>query len=114
MFNDDEADEKIMKSTNPYEIKAIGGSVKNFIRQRWEQEAKKIATEACMNKFSQNLELLDILLKTGNKKIGEASKDPLWGIGKALHDEDVLDSTNWPGENILGNVLMYVREQLKY
>ena len=114
MFNDDDADDKIMRSTNPYEIKKIGGFVKNFIRQKWEQEAKRIASEACMCKFSQNLDLLDILLETGQKKIGEASKDPLWGIGKSLEDPGVLDCTNWPGENILGNVLMYVREQLKY
>jgi len=113
IFNDDNAHAKIMQSRNPYEIKKLGRDVRNFIKQKWEQEAKKIAIEGCLAKFSQNTELLDALLRTEKKTIGEASKDPIWGIGKSLDAADVLDSDSWTGENVLGNALMYVREQLQ-
>ena len=63
-------------------------------------------------KFSQNSHLLEILLETGQKEIGEASKDPFWGIGRSLNDPSVLDKNSWTGENLLGNTLMYIREQL--
>ena len=65
-----------------------------------------------MAKFSQNHDLLKALIETGTKAIGEASRDPLWGIGKSLDHPNVLDKDDWQGENILGNVLMNVREQL--
>lgn len=113
LFNDDDVQQKIMQSNNPYEIKKLGGNVKNFVKQRWEQEAQKIVTDACVCKFSQNAELLRELFNTGNKEIGEASKDTFWGIGKSLDDVNILDHKSWTGQNTLGNVLMYVREQLQ-
>ena len=113
LFCDDETQQKIMVSSNPYEIKRLGGKVKNFVQQRWELAAKKIVTEACLCKFTQNAELYHELTNTGSKIIGEASKDLFWGIGKSLDDLTVLDNTDWPGENTLGNVLMDIREQLK-
>ena len=113
LFDDDETHAKIMQSSNPFEIKALGSRVKQFVKQRWEQLAKQVIKEACQAKFTQNADLLDILVDTDNKVIGEASKDPFWGIGKSLDDPNVLDNTNWMGENLLGNTLMYLRDQLK-
>ena len=113
LFNDDLSQSKIMKSMDPYVIKRLGRAVNNFVQQKWERVAKQIALDGCLAKLTQNKELLDALLKTGSKTIGEASKDSFWGIGKSLDDPSVFDSHAWPGENLLGNVLTYVREQLK-
>ena len=112
LFDDDYTHAKIMHSTNPFEIKSLGGKVRGFVRQKWEQHARQIVTEGCMAKFTQNHELLKALIETGNKAIGEASRDPLWGIGKSLAHPNVLAADDWQGENILGNVLMNIREQL--
>lgn len=112
LFDDDYTHSRIMHSTNPFEIKSLGGKVRGFVKQRWEQQSRRIATEGCMAKFSQNHDLLKALIETGTKAIGEASRDPLWGIGKSLDHPNVLDKDDWQGENILGNVLMNVREQL--
>ena len=113
LFNDDLSQSKIMKSMDPYLIKKLGKGVKDFIQQRWEREAKQIALDGCLAKFTQNKDLLDALLETDRKTIGEASRDSLWGIGMSLDDPKVLDSSAWSGENLLGNILTYVREQLQ-
>jgi ribA/ribD-fused uncharacterized protein len=112
LFEDDETHGKIMLTTNPYQIKSLGSRVKNFIRQKWEINARQIALEACQEKFTQNTVLFDTLKETGNKTIGEASTDPFWGVGKSLNDVGVLDKDLWTGNNLLGKVLMSLREQL--
>ena len=97
---------------DPYQIKALGSRVKNFIEQKWQNNARQIAFDACHEKFMQNSLLLDVLKETGNKTIGEASTDPFWGVGKSLSHVDVLNEDLWTGDNLLGNVLMALREQL--
>ena len=112
LFEDDETHGKIMLTSNPYQIKALGSRVKNFIEQKWQSNARQIAFDACHEKFTQNSLLLDVLKETGNKTIGEASTDPFWGVGKSLSHVDVLNEDLWTGDNLLGNVLMALREQL--
>lgn len=113
LFNDDEAHVKIMQTSNPYVIKNLGSRVKNFVKISWENQTKHLALDACLAKFSQNKDLPDFLIETGRRIIGEASKDPLWGIGQNLAHPGVLDKDTWTGDNLLGQVLMTVREQLK-
>lgn len=114
LFNDDLAHSKIMLTTDPYAIKKLGSRVRNFVKPRWEREAKKIAQDACMAKFSQNERLREVLLETNGKRIGEGSKDVIWGIGMSLDNENVLNTNLWHrGQNLLGEILTYVREQLQ-
>ena len=40
-------------------------------------------------------------------------KDTRWGIGLSAEDDRVLDESQWQGENLLGKVLMQVRQELK-
>ena len=113
MFNDDVAAAKIMNCTSTYRIKMLGQSVKGFVKPQWEREAKKIALKANRAKFAQNPGAAQFLLLTGNKKILEASWDKFWGIGVDLNDPNVLDSTQWCGDNTMGDVLVTVRDELK-
>lgn len=113
LFNDDYCRTRIMQTTNPFEMKFHGSKVKNVDRQKWEHHARAIALDGCIAKFAQNPNLLDALMSTGNKVIGEASKDPLWGTGKSLDDGDVLDPSSWFGTNLLGQILMSVRERFQ-
>ena len=39
--------------------------------------------------------------------------DTRWGIGLSAEDDRVLDESQWQGENLLGKVLMQVRQELK-
>ena len=112
LFNDDATHYKIMHTSSPYEMKYLGGRVSNFVGQAWVNESEKIATDACLAKFTQNGELKRALLETGSKTLAEASYDKQWGVGLSLDDEALLDGP-WTGNNLLGKVLMNVREHLQ-
>ena len=112
IFNDDATQAKIMRETSPYEMKKLGGKVANFVEHIWLKESERVATEACLAKFSQNDHLKVCLLETGQKNLVEASWDKHWGAGLALDHNSILTGP-WTGNNLLGKVLMRVREQLK-
>jgi ribA/ribD-fused uncharacterized protein len=66
-----------------------------------------------MAKFSQNSQLKDFLLTTGQRIIVEASPlDTIWGIGLAQDNPKAHHPKTWRGENLLGFALMVTREQL--
>ena len=113
IFDDDNSHALIMRSSNPYEMKKIGGRIRNFVGQIWTREAEAIAFQGCMAKFSQNEQLETALLNSGNKLLGEASKDIWWGVGTTLESVEVLHKDSWTGDNLMGKVLMAVREELK-
>ena len=112
LFNDEVAYNRIMNATEPYEMKKEGRSVKNFIVQQWEQHAERIAFEGCLSKFEQSNSLKEILLSTNDKELIEASKDLFWGAGLTLDSKDILRKNAGTGLNVLGKVLMRVRETL--
>ena len=58
--------------------------------------------------------LKNYLLKTGDKILVEASPyDDIWGIKMRKEDKGVTNPNNWKGTNLLGFVLMQVRDELK-
>ena len=60
------------------------------------------------NVFSQKL------ISTNNKILVEASPfDKIWGVGLDQNNPDILDENKWKGQNLLGKVLMNVRNKLK-
>ena len=40
-------------------------------------------------------------------------RDVRWAIGLPAEDDRILDESQWQGENLLGKVLMQVRQELK-
>ena len=74
---------------------------------KWNQEREQIATQGIMaNKM--------LLMATGDTTIGEASpSDSTWGIGLSMKDSADKDQTKWTGENLLGKILMSVRNSLQ-
>jgi ribA/ribD-fused uncharacterized protein len=65
-------------------------------------------------KFSQHESLKNYLLQTGDKIIVEASPfDKIWGIGMAKNNIHAMNPFEWKGDNLLGFVLMEVRDSLK-
>jgi ribA/ribD-fused uncharacterized protein len=113
-FGDTETANLIMQETSPREQKALGRKVKNFDAAAWDTVCQDIVYEGLLEKFSQNPELKDVLLDTGDRIIVEASPyDTIWGIGLGEHDPRALDQSQWRGKNYLGNVIMRVRDELK-
>ncbi|MBQ5453396.1 MAG: NADAR family protein [Bacteroidales bacterium] len=114
LFNDLEIYGKIFEAKTPQEFKNLGKLVKNYDSNTWNAHKDRIVIEGNIAKFSQNPDLKNFLLSTGDKILAEASPvDKIWGIGLPEDDVRVLDPANWQGENHLGNALMKVREMLR-
>ncbi|MDR1069178.1 MAG: NADAR family protein, partial [Gracilibacteraceae bacterium] len=65
-------------------------------------------------KFSQNKEMREYLLSTGNRVLVEASPmDTIWGIGFGKDNEKAYDPNAWRGKNLLGFALMEVRDEIR-
>lgn len=113
LFQDHETLEKILDADSPAEAKKLGREVKNYDDKVWLANRYEIVKQGNYHKFSQNRELKTFLLNTKDRVIVEASPvDPIWGIGMASDDKDVLNVAKWKGLNLLGFALMEVRDEL--
>ena len=114
LFNDNEANLKIMEEKDPKVYKELGRQVKGFSPKIWDEKKFKIVVEGNLAKFSQNEKLKQYLLNTKDKILVEASPyDKIWGIGMDENDKDILNPEKWKGQNLLGKALMKVREIIK-
>ncbi|MDR2940628.1 MAG: NADAR family protein [Clostridiales bacterium] len=114
LFEDKEIEQLIMASPNPKQIKALGRKVKNFKEALWLKLRYSIVLNGNYLKFSQNKNMRDILLATGDKVLVEASPlDKIWGIGYSKSNVEASVPQNWRGSNLLGFALMEVRDELK-
>ena len=110
-FNDQSTYHKIMMATNPGTIKALGREVRDYKESVWNSKRMHVMYLANYFKFSQNTELKERLLATGNRLLAEASAtDTIWGIG--LSEQQAANGASWQGTNLLGQVLMQVRRDL--
>ena len=87
--------EEFMVLTNPVAAKRLGRKVQ--LRKDWEKVKVGIMEEIVRNKFSQNPELKEKLLNTGDRLLIEGVKDNFWGGTR----------------NELGKILMKVRMELR-
>ena len=114
LFNDEEVFGEIMAATSPRDYKKLGRKIRNFESKVWDEKKYEIVVNGNKAKFSQNPELKEYLLSTGNAILAEASPyDKIWGIG--LYPSNAAKGTveDWRGENLLGFALMEVRDSLK-
>ena len=112
-FGDDEIAAQILETEEVAEIKALGRKVAGYDDNIWNGVRQIVIYQGLMEKFTQNAELKDKLLKTGNAVLAEcAVKDMICGIGLSMRDLDRLEMKKWKGQNLLGYTLMMVRERL--
>jgi len=98
-----EDERKTFANLNPSDAKKKGRHVTLRKDIDWESVKTVWMYEICKAKFSQNEELRDRLLATGDEYLEEGNTwgDRIWG------------TVNGIGENRLGKILMRVREELK-
>ncbi len=113
LFNDSDALKVIMGTDDPSVQKRAGRLVQNYNNEEWEKVRYQVMLEAVKSKFFQNKKLGKILLSTKNKTIVEYGPDKIWGCGLYPQDLDILSQDKWPGTNLLGKVLMEVRNKLQ-
>ncbi len=114
IFNDLEAAELILKNEDPKEQKALGRLVKNFDATVWDKVADEVVYSANLAKFSQNKDLKEKLLATGDKLIVECSPyDKIWGNGMSITETLSTPEEEWKETNRLGKAIMRVRTTLR-
>ena len=104
----------ILKEVTPGKIKAYGGKryLKKFNNKIWEKERINIMETALYLKFSQNDYLKKYLLDTGSSNLYEAShRDAIWGIGFGVNQALKIPKNEY-GKNLLGLLLMKIRQRL--
>lgn len=111
LFENTKIANKILQETKPKIIKNLGRKVSNFNENIWNENKKKIVYKGNYFKFTQNEKLKEILIKTENKILVEASPyDKIWGIG--IDTKQAIEGKKWEGLNLLGNILMDVRKKI--
>ncbi len=114
IFGDLESAGKIMAEEDPAAVKQLGRSAKNFDERIWAGIRQIEAYNGLLAKFSQNEDLKQQLLATGDAVLCEcAFRDEVWGIGVSMKGDRYKDMSKWRGQNLLGYALMEVRERLK-
>ena len=114
LFKDEEAYQLIIKETSQKKIKEYGRKIKNFNDEEWNKNKINIVVQGNILKFSQNEDLKQFLIDTGDKILVEASPtDKIWGIGLDQYNPDSRNPLKWKGQNLLGFSLMKVRDIIK-
>jgi len=91
----------IKKAASPREARNLGQKV--TLRSDWEMIKDQVMYECVLAKFTQHHDLRTQLLNTGSEELIEDSPiDAYWGRG--------IDGT---GKNMLGQILMRVRSELR-
>lgn len=91
-----------------------GRGVQYFDDKIWIKTRKEIVYRGVREKFRQNPEFAEKLEKIGEEIIAEcAVKDRIWGIGCSMKDENRFCIDRWRGQNLLGKILMQVRDDIR-
>jgi ribA/ribD-fused uncharacterized protein len=103
---------KGVSSSDMAHVKALGRQVSGFDEGKWVAARQDIVVQGNTHKFKQNANLLDKLIKTGDKKIVEASpRDRIWGIG--FGEKNALNQRERWGSNLLGIALEETRKLMQ-
>lgn len=92
---------ELFSEADPRTAKRLGRKVQ--LRPDWEEVKYDIMYEIVKAKFTQNEDLKEKLLATGDEYLEEGNN---WG-------DKVWGTVNGEGENNLGKILMRVREELR-
>jgi ribA/ribD-fused uncharacterized protein len=107
---------------SPAKMKEVGRvteeSGDSYSQELWTQNKVDVMLRCAKEKFRQNPHLRDALLATGDAELVEASRrDLFWGSGVEIQAlEKQADTVQWRiagGRNMMGVVLMWVRDWLR-
>lgn len=110
--HDDTTAASILATPYPKDQKALGRCVANWDDDAWDEVKEKVVEKGSYLKFSQNKQLREKLLLTGERELVEASaSDRVWGVG--FNAKEALSRREEWGTNLLGKCLTRARERIK-
>lgn len=102
-FEGTEHEEIVRNAKSPMEAANMGRERTRPLRKDWEIVKDDIMRKAVKCKFQTHKDIREILLGTGEEEIvEETTNDYYWGIG-----------TDKTGKNMLGKILMEIREEFR-
>ncbi len=102
-FDDVAYRKRIRQARTPMAAAQLGRDRSRKLRKDWESVKVSVMRAAVLAKFTQHPELRELLLATGDAKLVEhTDSDDFWG-----------DGGDGRGKNMLGRILMEVRDSLK-
>ncbi len=114
IFGDETSAKAVLATEDTAAQQAIGRKATGYIGSVWAGMRQMVVFRGLMAKFSQNEDLKQKLLDTGDAYLVEcAGSDRIWACGVRLMDDKRFDAANWIGDNILGFALMEVRTTLR-
>ena len=114
LFGDEECLAKIMLARNAGAAKRLGREVRNFDEQIWVAHRFEIVVTGNVEKFRQNDDMREFLIRTGSKVLVEASpRDRISGIGMGKDNPKATNPLQWNGLNLPGFALMEARARLQ-
>lgn len=108
--NKEEAGKEIRKIRNPKKIKRFGDKIDTC--EEWEKNKDDVMRCILMAKFAQNRDLKIKLKETGEAPLFECTSNSYWGTGWKLDAPQWRASSQFPGRNTLGKLLVEVRSAL--
>lgn len=96
-------EEELRLADSPMQIAKMGRDRKRPLRKDWEEVKDEIMLDALQAKFTQHKDLKEILLGTGDAILVEHTKNDFYWA----------DGGDGSGKNMLGILLMQVREELR-
>ncbi len=102
-FIDTPHEEELRKIVRPSDVAKAGRDRSRPLRRDWESVKDGVMREVVLAKFSQHPELKETLLGTGDAKL----------IEHTVNDSYWADGGDGSGKNMLGIILMEVRQQLR-
>lgn len=114
LFDDLTIYKEIMAEPDPAKCRKLGKRISGIDPKKWDECKSEIMYRGNLAKFSCNYDLQDALLKTGDAILAKASpEDGIWGIGREWDNPKAQNPTTWKGDNLLGEALMRVRDELE-
>lgn len=102
-FAGTEHEGEVLRANSPTIAARIGRDRKRPLRKDWESVKVDLMREAVRAKFRQHDDLRELLLGTGDATLVEhTTNDAYWG-----------DGGDGRGKNMLGRILMEIREELR-
>jgi len=102
-FKDSAVRARLRKAKTPMIVARMGRDRSLPLRRDWESVKVDVMRKAVRAKFTQHDELRALLLSTGDAKLVEhTTNDAYWG-----------DGGDGSGKNMLGRILMEVRESIR-
>ncbi|MCP3063011.1 NADAR family protein [Myxococcus sp. K38C18041901] len=102
-FEFPEDQEALRQARTPMLAARMGRDRKRKLRRDWESIKVSVMREAVRAKFTQHEDLTRLLLETGDARLVEhTDQDDFWG-----------DGGDGRGKNMLGRILMEIRQELR-